>query len=88
MNFNLRSVNKNMFWQVPLSIITFAAGIYLSLICLFPSFVPEHHEMVMNGLLFVMVPYAIFVLIGIPMLTLWYYARLYSEEEYKKVVQR
>ena len=81
MKFTPYNVKKNMIWHVPASIITLAFGIYLSLICLFPSFNTVHHEFVMNGKIFIIVPFAIFFLIGSPFFTLWYYTKLDVDQE-------
>jgi hypothetical protein len=72
-----RSHTKNYrFWHVPCSIATLTMGIYLALVCLFPSFNRDHHELLSHGMAFLLAPYLIFIMIGSPLFTLWYYSTL------------
>jgi len=72
----------NMKWHVPVSVTTLAMGIYLALAYMLPSFVPEYHDIIMNGSLHLVMPYAIFVLIGFPLFTLWFYTKLDTDLEF------
>jgi len=82
MKFFPYNVRKHMFWHVPVSIATLAIGIYLALICIVPSFVPDHHQILTDGMIYIFIPYFILVLIGSPIFTLWYYSNLESKKEF------
>ena len=71
-------VEKHLVWHVPVSVATLAIGIYLSVICIVPTFTPELREFLLNGVIFVVIPYVIFILIGSPVYTLWHYAQKVS----------
>jgi len=76
----LLDVKKMMVWHIPVSVITLAIGIYLALICVVPSFAPEQREMLMSGVLYIVIPYVIFFLIGSPLYTLWLYTQINGTE--------
>jgi len=84
MKLSVENVKRNMKWHVPASIATLAMGIYLALICFVPSFVPEYHEIVMTGKIFMVVPYAIFIMIGSPIFTLWHYTKLETDAAFRE----
>ena len=82
MNSSVAGVKKNKIWHVPASIATFAMGIYLALIIFVPSFAPEYHEMVMTGNAMKIVPYALLLLIGSPVFSLWHYVKIDKDPEF------
>jgi hypothetical protein len=67
-------------WHVPCCIVTMALGIYLSLVYLIPSFVPEYHEVLFHGDLYKIVPFGIAVLVGSPLFSLWFYTKAENDE--------
>jgi hypothetical protein len=88
MNSSVEEVKRNKKWHVPVSIATLAMGIYLALVYLVPSFVPEHHELVMSADGLKIAPYALLLLIGSPLFSLWHYTKLdtdpaFAEKYYK-----
>lgn len=63
-------------WYMPCSIATLSIGIYLAIVCLFPTFNQQHHDYLLRGPIFLFIPYMIFIMIGSPLFTLWYYSKL------------
>jgi hypothetical protein len=82
MQFSKESFKNNKKWHVPASIATLAMGIYLTLVYMIPSFAPEYHEIVTSGKLFMVIPSAIFVLIGSPLYALWFYTKMDTDMEF------
>ena len=82
MNSSVAGVKRNKVWHVPASIATLAMGIYLALVYFVPSFAPEYHEMVMAGNATRIIPYALLLLIGSPVFTLWHYVKLDTDPEF------
>ncbi|MDD2899628.1 MAG: hypothetical protein PHI31_13065 [Desulfuromonadaceae bacterium] len=82
MKLSVDVVRKNRKWHVPVSIATFAMGICLTMVYLIPSFAPQYHDMATHGNVCMAVPYAIFILVGFPLFTLWYYTKLDADPEY------
>jgi cytochrome bd-type quinol oxidase subunit 2 len=83
MQLSKESVMKNKKWHVPVSIATLAMGIYLTLVCMIPSFAPEYHNAITSErIIFMIIPYAIFIMIGAPLYTLWVYTKMDTDEEF------
>jgi hypothetical protein len=82
MNPSVEDVKRNKKWHVPASIATLAMGIYLALVYFVPSFAPEYHELVMTGNAIKIAPYALLLLIGSPIFSLWHYAKLDTDPEF------
>ena len=82
MTSSVAGVRKNKIWHVPASIATLAMGIYLALVCFIPSFAPEYHETVVTGNTIKIIPYALLLLIGSPVFSLWHYAKLDEDPEF------
>jgi hypothetical protein len=82
MSSSVSGVKRNKKWHVPASIATFAMGIYFALIIFVPSFDPEYHEMVMTGNAIKLIPYALLLLIGSPVFSLWHYAKIDTDPEF------
>jgi len=82
MNYLVADVKRNKIWHVPASIATLAMGIYLALVYFVPSFAPEYHEMVTAGNAIKIVPYALLLLIGAPVFSLWHYIKLDTDPEF------
>ena len=76
------TIKRNMKWHLPVSVATLAMGIYLTLVYMIPSFVPEYHHLVTTGRLYLIIPYAIFIMIGAPLYTLWVYTKMENDEEF------
>ena len=87
MKFDHESVRKMKRWHVPSCIVTLATGIYLVLISLVPSFNQEYHEMIFQGNFFLLLPYAIFILIGSPILSLMCYTKLETDEQFREQLE-
>ena len=82
MNSSVDGVKRNKVWHVPASIATLAMGIYLALVYFVPSFAPEYHEVVMAGNATKIIPYALLLLIGSPVFSLWHYVKLDTDPEF------
>lgn len=82
MNNLVEDVKRKKIWHVPASIATLSMGIYLTLVCFVPSFAPEYHEMVTAGNAIKIVPYALLLLIGAPVFSLWHYIKLDTDPEF------
>jgi hypothetical protein len=83
MKFDLNSVKRNMRWHVPCSIATLAMGIYLALVYLVPSFAQEYHAQLFHSDLNRIVPYAIVMLVGSPLFSLWFYTKIGTDEDFR-----
>ena len=79
------SLKRQKLWHVPCSIATLAMGIYLALVCLVPSFGGEYHEMIFSSSYSMLLPFALFVLIGSPVYALWYYTKMETDEEFREL---
>jgi len=77
------SLKRQKLWHVPCSIATLAMGIYLSLVCLVPSFGGEYHEIIFSSSFSMLLPFVLLVLIGSPVYALWYYTKLDTDEEFR-----
>lgn len=64
---------ENRLVHIPLSVVTFLLGLYLTIVCMNPPFNPECHAIISNGMLCFFIPYVILILIGSPLISLWYY---------------
>ena len=82
MNSSVDGVKRNKVWHIPASIATLAMGIYLALVYFVPSFAPEYHEVVMAGNATKIIPYALLLLIGSPVFSLWHYVKLDTDPEF------
>ncbi len=82
MNSSVAVVKRNKIWHVPASIATLAMGIFLAMVCFVPSFVPEYHEMVIAGKAAKIIPFALLLLIGPPVFSLWHYVKLDTDPEF------
>ncbi len=83
MKFKLDSVKRNMRWHVPCSVVTLVLGIYLTLVYLIPSFAYEYHTLMFQSDVYKIVPFTIVMLIGPPLISLWFYTKIETDEDFR-----
>lgn len=55
------------------SIATLAAGLSVIIICLFPSFLPGIHRLLVDDRVGIVIPYLLFLALGESIFSIWYF---------------